>query len=143
MLSVTGNEAFRECSPSRKDLFETAVFLLSCGRVKEQLFESADVTAQIYYLSEHPLGSLGSHEGMLFTCLFYRISNIETSLSSLVTGRFGQISNFECRSVFLWTGKFSKTLHEWTQIFFYMDKKDAFSKRSGYVLTWPKILRIP
>ena len=28
----------------------------------------------------------------------------------------------------------------WTRIFFYTDKKDAFSKRSGYVWTGPKML---
>ena len=32
---------------SRVDLFENTVFLLSCGRVKTELFENADVTASI------------------------------------------------------------------------------------------------
>ena len=32
---------------SRVDLFENAVFLLSCGRVKTELFENADITASI------------------------------------------------------------------------------------------------
>ena len=32
---------------SRVDLFEKAVFLLSCGRVKTELFDNADVTASI------------------------------------------------------------------------------------------------
>ena len=32
---------------SRVDLFENAVFMLSCGRVKTELFKNADVTASI------------------------------------------------------------------------------------------------
>ena len=32
---------------SRVDIFEKAVFLLSCGRVKTELFENTDVTASI------------------------------------------------------------------------------------------------
>ena len=32
---------------SRVDIFEKTVFLLSCGRVKTELFENADVTASI------------------------------------------------------------------------------------------------
>ena len=43
----------------RGDLFENVVFLLLCGRVKTELFENADSTASIFYVSEHVLGSLG------------------------------------------------------------------------------------
>ena len=46
-----------------------AVFTLSCGRVKTELFESADVTASIYYVSEHAHGALGITQGH-FDCLF-------------------------------------------------------------------------
>ena len=99
------------------DLLENAVFLLSCGRVKTKLFESADVTASISNPSEHALGSLGITRGH-FVYLFLE---------------------FECHSVFVWTGIISKTLLVWTQIPFYTDKKDAFSKISGYVWTGPKI----
>ena len=51
------------------DLFENAVFMLSCGRVKTELFENADVKASIYDVSEHPHGSLGTTKGH-FDCLF-------------------------------------------------------------------------
>ena len=51
------------------DLFENAVFMLSCGRVKTELFENADVTASIYDVSEHAHGSLGITQGH-FDCLF-------------------------------------------------------------------------
>ena len=92
---------------SRVDLFENAVFMLSCGRVKTELFENADVTASIYYVSEHADGSLGITRGH-FACLF---SFIEAPTSK-----------FACSSVFVWTGIFSKTLLVWMRIFFYTDK---------------------
>ena len=91
---------------SRVDLFDNAVFLLSCGRVKTKLFENADVTASIYNPSEHALGSLGITRGH-FVYLF---------LES------------ECQSVFVWTGIISKTLLVWTEIFFYTDKKRCVIK---------------
>ena len=94
------------------DLFENAVFMLSCGRVKTELFENADVTASIYDVPEHAQGSLGISQGH-FDCLF-----------SFVKGRTEEV---ECSSVFVWTGIFSKTLLVWTRILFYTDKKDAFS----------------
>ena len=40
----------------------------------------------------------------------------------------------------MWTGIFLKTVLVWTRIFFYTDKKDAFSKISGYVWTGPYCL---
>ena len=104
------------------DLFENAVFMLSCGRVKTELFENADVTASIYDVPEHAHGSSGITQGH-FDCLFYFVK-IRTE-------------EFESSSVFVWTGIFSKTLLVWTQIFFDTDKKDAFSKISGYVWTGP------
>ena len=107
---------------SRVDLFENVVFMLSCGRVKTELFENADVTASIYDVSEHAHGSLGITQGH-FDCLL-----------SIV--KF-QTVEFECSSVFVWTGIFSKTLLVWTRIFFIQIKKDAFSKMSGYVWTRP------
>ena len=105
------------------DLFENAVFMLSCGRVKTELFENVDVTASIYDVSEHAYGSLGTKQGH-FDCSF-----------SFVKVR---TEEFEWSSVFVWTGIFSKTLLVWTRIFFKTDKKDAFSKISGYVWTGPK-----
>ena len=105
------------------DLFENAVFMFSCGRVKTELFENADVTASIYDVSEHAHGSLGTTKGH-FDCLF---SFVEV-----------RTAKFECSSVFVWTGIFSKTLLVWTRIFLKTDKKDAFSKISGYVLTGPQ-----
>ena len=85
-------------------------------------FENADVIASIYDVSEHAQGSLGISQGH-FDCLF-----------SFVKGRTEEV---ECSSVFVWTGIFSKTLLVGTRIFFYTDKKDAFSKISGYVWTRP------
>ena len=107
---------------SRVDLFENAVFTLSCGRVKTELFENADVTASIYDVSEHAHGSLGITQGH-FDCLF---SFVEV-----------RKAKFECSCVFVWTRIFSKTLLAWTRIIFYTDKKDAFSKISGYMWTRP------
>ena len=57
------------------DLFEKAVFILSCGRVKTELFENADVTASIYDAPEHVHGSLGISQGH-FDC-FFLLSNFE------------------------------------------------------------------
>ena len=39
--------------------------MLSCGRVKTELFENADVKASIYDVSEHGHGFLGSRKGNL------------------------------------------------------------------------------
>ena len=94
------------------DLFENAVFMLSCGRVKTELFENADVTASIYDVPEHVHGSLGITQGHL------------DCLRSFVKVR---TEEFECSSVFVWRGFISKTLLVWTRIFFYADKKDVFS----------------
>ena len=105
------------------DLFENAVFMLSFGRVKTELFENADVKASIYDVSEHAHGFLGIKQGH-FDCLF-----------SFVKVR---TEEFEW-SVFVWTGIFWKTLLVWTRIFLKTDKKDAFSKISGYVWTRPKL----
>ena len=98
---------------SSVDLFENAVFMLSCGRVKTELFENADVTASIYDVSEHAHGSLGITQGH-FDCLFsfVKVRTVE----------------FECSSVFVWTGIFSKTLLVWTRIFIYTDKKRCVFK---------------
>ena len=76
------------------DLFENAVFMLSCGRVKTELFENADVKASMYDVSEHAHGSLGTTKGH-FDCL-----------SSFVEVR---TAKFECSSVFVWTRIFLKT----------------------------------
>ena len=88
---------------SRVDLFENAVFMLWCGRVKRELFENPDVTASIYDLSGHAHGSLGItqwHFDYLFSIVKF------------------QTVEFECSSDFVWTGIFSKTLLVWTRIFF-------------------------
>ena len=98
---------------SRLDLFENAVFMLSCGRVKTELFENADVTSSFYNVSEHALGSLGITQGH-FDCLF-----------SFVKVR---TEEFESSSVFVWTGIFSKTLLVWTRIFLKTDKKRCVFK---------------
>ena len=95
------------------DLFENAVFMLSCGRVKTELFENADVMASIYDVSEHAHGSLGTTKGH-FDCLF---SFVEV-----------RTAKFECSSVFVWTGIFSKTLLVWTRISLKTDKKRCVFK---------------
>ena len=102
--------------------FENAVFMLSCGRVKTELFENADVKASIFDVPEHAHGSLGITRGH-FACLF-----------SFMEAR---TAGFESSCVFVWTGIFSKTLLVWTRIIFIRIKEDAFSKRSGYVWTGP------
>ena len=109
------------------DLFENAVFMLSCGRVKTELFENADVKASIYDISQHAHRSLGTTKGH-FDCLF-----------SFVKVR---TAKFECSSIFVWTGIFSKKLLVSTQIFLKTDKKDTFSKISGYVWTGPYFVDI-
>ena len=80
----------------------------SCGRVKTELFENADVTASICHVPEHAHGSSGIMQGQ-FGCLFSFIK-VRTE-------------EFESSSVFVWMGIFSKTLLVWTWIFFYTDKK--------------------
>ena len=62
------------------DLFENAVFMLSCGRLKTELFENADVTVSIYCISEHVLGSLGITRGHV-ACLF---SFIEVQMPTII-----------------------------------------------------------
>ena len=89
--------------------------MLSCGRMKTELFENANVTASIYDASEHAHGSLGIMQGH-FDCLF---SFIEV-----------RTAKFECSSFFVWTG-----------IFLYTDKKYAFSEISGHVWTMPQTER--
>ena len=61
----------RSCSKTlfRVDLFENAVSLFSCRRVKTELFENADVKASIHNPLEHALGSLGIKQGY-FVYLF-------------------------------------------------------------------------
>ena len=86
--------------------------MLSCGRVKTELFENADVKASIYDVSEHAHGSLGTTKGH-FACLFF----VEV-----------QAAKFECSSVFVWTGIFSKTLLVWTRISLKTDKKRCVFK---------------
>ena len=93
------------------DLFENAVFMLSCGRVKTELFENADVKASIYDVSEHAHGSLGTTKGH-FDCLL----------------SFVEVRTLECSSVFVWTGIFSKTLLVWTRISLKTDKKRCVFK---------------
>ena len=67
------------------DLFENAIFMLSCERVKKELFENANVIVSIYDVSEHAHGSLGITQGH-FDCQFFlsmfeqRSLNIAASL---------------------------------------------------------------
>ena len=67
--------------------------MLSCGRVKTELVENADVTASIYLQSEHALGSLGITRGHV-ACLF---SFIEVLMSHIVIEYRILLSNREIR----------------------------------------------
>ena len=89
--------------------------------MKTELFENADFTASIYYVSEHVHGNLGIARGGL--CLF---SFIEVRTSKL------HVTASLCRR-----GSFRK-LSLSGRGYFYTDKKDAFSKISGYVWTRPE-----
>ena len=57
------------------DLFGNAVFMLSCGRVKTELFENADVKASLCDVPEHAHGLWGSHEDTLLVC--FLLSKLE------------------------------------------------------------------
>ena len=73
------------------DLFENAVFLFSCGRVKTELFENADVTASIYDVSEHAHGSLGQQKGILIVCFLlskFEQRSLNVAASSCRRGYF-------------------------------------------------------
>ena len=65
--------------------------MLSCGQVKTELFEDADVTASIYDVSEHAYGSLGIKQGH-FDCLF---SFIEVRIPNIVIDYGISLSNIE------------------------------------------------
>ena len=88
---------------SKGDLFENAVSNLSCGRVKTELFEKANVIASIYHLSELKFGLWASREGILFAC--FRISNL---------------------TAFSVEHDISKTLLVWMRILFNTEKKIRF-----------------
>ena len=94
--------------------------MLSCRRVKTGLFENADVTASIYDVPEHAYRSLGITQGH-FDCLL-----------SFVKVR---TEEFECSGVFVWRGNIFENAPRVDADIFYTDKKDAFSKISGYVWT--------
>ena len=55
--------------------------MLSCGWVKTELFENADVTASIYNPSEHVHGALGITQGH-FGCLFAFVKVRRTEFES-------------------------------------------------------------
>ena len=76
--------------------------MLSCGRLKTELFENVDVTASIYDVLENAHGSLGTTGGH-FDCLY-----------SFIEAR---TAKFECSNVVVWTGIFLKTLLVWTRLF--------------------------
>ena len=57
------------------DLSENAVFMLSCGRVKTELFENADISASIYTHQSMRSDLWGSRKGILIVC--FLLSNFE------------------------------------------------------------------
>ena len=61
------------------DLLENPLFPVVGGRVKTELFETASITALIYYILAHTHGSLGitrGHFACLLTFIEYQTSNI-------------------------------------------------------------------
>ena len=105
------------------DLCENAVFMLSCGRVKTELFENADVTASIYDVPEHAHGSLGFTQGHLIVC--FLLSKFEKRSLNAAASLCGR-------------GCFRKRSSCGRGYFFIRIKKDAFSTISGYVWTRPR-----
>ena len=96
--------------------------MLSCGRVKTEVFENADVTASIYNVPEHAHGSLGIMQEH-FDCLFF-LSKFEKWSLNAAASSCGR-------------GYFRKRSSCGRGHFFIRIKKDAFSKISGYVWTRP------
>ena len=76
--------------------------MLSCGRVKTELFENADIKALICEVPEQAHRSLGITQEH-FACMF-----------SFIEARTAE---FESSCVFVWMGIFSKTLLVWTRFF--------------------------
>ena len=126
-FSVTENEAFGKRSPEW-------IFL------KTPFSFAKTLTSQHRSMTYQSMRSVlwGSREGSLLVC--FLLSKFECRISLSIMEFRCQISNCECHSVFVWTGIFSKTLLVWTRILLKTDKKDAFSKVSGYVWTGPKFL---
>ena len=101
-VSVTKNET------SFSDLFENAVFMLSCGRVKTELFENVDVTASIYCVSEGYqsmcMDLWGSREGtLLLWFLLLQFEHLSSHVAPSLCGRgyFRKRSSYE-RGYFLY-----------------------------------------
>ena len=88
------------------DLFENAVFMLSCGRVKTELFENADDTASIYDVPEHAHGSLGITQGH-FDCFLSKFEqrSLNVAASSCGRGYFRKRSSCGCGHLFIWIKK--------------------------------------
>ena len=100
--------------------------MLSCGLVKTELFENADVTASIYNQSEHahrPLGITQGHFDFLFA--FVKARRTE----------------FESKKRLREDGDFFENAPRVDADIFYTDKKDAYSKISRYVWTRPNVKR--
>ena len=71
------------------DLFENAVFMSSCGRVKTELFENADITVSIHNPPEHAHGALGITQGhfdSLFSSVKVRKAEFESKKRLRVDG---------------------------------------------------------
>ena len=110
--------------------------------MKTELFENADVTASIYYPSEHALGSLRITRGQracacLFSFIEVRMSNIVIEYRFLLLN-----SEFQMSQRFRVDGHiFKNGFQVDADLFytFYTDKKDASSKGSGYVWAGSKL----
>ena len=72
------------------DLLENAAFMLSCGRVKTEHFENADVTVSIYCISEHAL-CFGDHTRAFCLSVFF----IEVRIPNIVIDNGNSLSNIE------------------------------------------------
>ena len=95
--------------------------------MKTELFENADVTVSVYHPSKHALGSLGitrGHFDGLFSCIEVRMSNIVIEYRIPLSN-----SEFRRSQRFRVDGD--------VDLFYIWIRKDAFSRRSRYVLTGP------
>ena len=94
--------------------------------MKTELFDNADVTASILYISEHELGSMGIIRGQ-FAYLF---SFMEVGTSNIVSKYRVFLSKIKSR-ISQHCGRVATNLFD-------TNKKEAFSKIYEYVCMWPK-----
>ena len=110
------------------NVFENAVFMLSCGRVITEPFENADVTASIYNPSEHAHGALGITQGH-FDSLFAFVKVRRTE--------------FEYKKRLRVDGDIFENAPRVDAYIFYMDKKRCVFKNMRIRVDKASITRLP